>query len=646
MILGKSKIYYKLTAILMAFMMIGNVSFAAVMTDVTESHWANTVVQHMVDEDIMAIYEDNSFKPNETATKAETLIVIYRAAIAAGLLTASEGATLADTYESQLEALNIPKMLAPYGGDVYPALGYALENDIVVMDEVKYFVNEGAFTGVSRVEASVFFGKALNLYKNENLNKIISLSYKDAFEISLSALKYVNLLIDYNIVSAKGDSNGNFNPKTILNRAVLAVFADGYFGAITTGVSEIPTTDPEQPSTVDSEDPVTGDPDTPVTGDVETAETPTVQTVTGTITDIFSDLKYLEVKSTAGKVATYNVKSVPIYADQVAISLDHLKAGIAVTLTIENSAVTRVDVPLFFDSVSGSFNSISGYLGTEKDFRSLKIALDSGGFDFKRVYADTRVIVDGVSADIDDLKNNYYLTIYYQDYTAMSIVAYSDNYEFKGMLTKEIPLKGPTSLEVTLEDGTQFKAPISDGVAFSNVTGNRLNENDIVNVKLVYGKVKSIAYAGVVRDIKGIIKGIYIKAESEIALDTGAKEYEIVAVDPNLNIIAEDGEEGLNIYDLRLDQIANVHIGFDGIEVIRLGDEADIEAFNATVTSVITTSNIMIVVDDSGISKTIAFAKNSNLDIADYMAGDKLYISGRKITEGLFEADHITSVTQ
>jgi hypothetical protein len=199
---------------------------------------------------------------------------------------------------------------------------------------------------------------------------------------------------------------------------------------------------------------------------------------------------------------------------------------------------------------------------------------------------------------------------------------------------------------VTLEDGTQFKAPISDGVAFSNVTGNRLNENDIVNVKLVYGKVKSIAYAGVVRDIKGIIKGIYIKAESEIALDTGAKEYEIVAVDPNLNIIAEDGEEGLNIYDLRLDQIANVHIGFDGIEVIRLGDEADIEAFNATVTSVITTSNIMIVVDDSGISKTIAFAKNSNLDIADYMAGDKLYISGRKITEGLFEADHITSVTQ
>ncbi|MDK2868025.1 MAG: hypothetical protein PWP38_2340, partial [Clostridiales bacterium] len=33
-------------------------------------------------------------------------------------------------------------------------------------------------------------------------------------------------------------------------------------------------------------------------------------------------------------------------------------------------------------------------------------------------------------------------------------------------------------------------------------------------------------------------------------------------------------------------------------------------------------------------------------DIADYMAGDKLYISGRKITEGLFEADHITSVTQ
>jgi hypothetical protein len=323
-----------------------------------------------------------------------------------------------------------------------------------------------------------------------------------------------------------------------------------------------------------------------------------------------------------------------------------LKAGIAVTLTLEDNAVTRVDVPLFFDSVSGSFYSISGYLGDDKDFRSLKISLESGGYDFKRVYADTRVMIDGVSADIDDLKSNYYLTIYYQDYTAMSIVAYSDDYEFKGMLTEEIPMKAPTSLNVTLEDGTSFEAEISDGVTFSNISGSRLYVNDIVEVTLVYGKVKSIAYVGEVRDIKGIIKGIYIKAESEIALDTGADDYEIIAVDPNLNIIAEDGEEGLNIYDLRLEQIANVHIGFEGIEVIRLGDEADVEAFNATVTSVITTSNIMIVVDEDGVSKTIAFAKNASLDISDYMAGDKLYISGRKITESLFEADNITSVTQ
>jgi len=178
------------------------------------------------------------------------------------------------------------------------------------------------------------------------------------------------------------------------------------------------------------------------------------------------------------------------------------------------------------------------------------------------------------------------------------------------------------------------------------VTGNVLHKNDIVEVTLAYGKVKTLTYLGEVRDIKGIIKGIYIKADAQIELDTGLEAYEIIPVGPTLNIISETGEEGLNIYDLRLDQIANVHIGFNGIEVIRLGDDADKISFNATVTSVITSSNIMIVVDQNGVSKTVAFATNTTLDVEDYETGDKLTISGRKITEGLFEADDIKVITE
>jgi hypothetical protein len=646
MILGKTKFYYKILALCLAVMMLSQVAFAAAITDVNDTHWANTVVSNMTDQGIMSLYDDGSFKPDQQATKAETLIVIYRSAIEAGLLTPSQGAVLAAKYESQLATLGIPKMLAPYSGDVYPALGYALENEIVVLDEVKYFVNSGNFTSVSKVEASVFFGKALNLYKNENINKIISLSYKDAFEISLSALKYVNLLIDYDMVSAKGDSNGNFNPKTILNRAVLAVFTNGYFEALTTGVSEIQTGDgtPEDNSTDGESDLDTEK--TPITGDVVTSETNEIETITGTITDIFKDLNYLEVKTDAGKTVTYNIAGSKIYADQIAIDLSSLKKDIGVTLTLDKTKVTRVDVPLFFDASVGHFDSLSGYLGENKDFRSLKFSLETGGFDFKRVYADTPVTIDGKSASIDDLKANYYMTVYYEEYSAMSIVAFSGNYVFKGMLTQEIKLKSPDALNVTLENGSNFTAEIGSGISYSNVTGNILHKNDIVEVTLAYGKVKSITYLGEVRDIKGIIKGIYIKADAQIELDTGLEAYEIIPVGPTLNIISETGVEGLNIYDLRLDQIANVHIGFNGIEVIRLGDDADKISFDATVTSVITSSNIMIVVDEDGLSKTVAFATNTDLVAENFEAGDKLTISGRKITEGLFEADDIKVITE
>jgi len=256
------------------------------------------------------------------------------------------------------------------------------------------------------------------------------------------------------------------------------------------------------------------------------------------------------------------------------------------------------------------------------------------------------VTIDGKKADVDDLEVNDYVMVYYEDYSAMSIVAFSKNYVFKGMLTQKILLKSPDELNVTLENGTNFTAEIETGISYSGVTGNVLNKGDIVEVTLVYGKVKALAYAGEVRDIKGIIKGIYIKANSEIELNTGLDTYETIKVDPLLNIISESGEEGLNIYDLRLDQIANVHIGFNGIEVIRLGDDADKVSFDATVTSVIMSSNIMIVVDESGLSKTVAFATNTSLRAEDYEVGDKLSINGRKITEGLFEADEIKVIVK
>ena len=644
MISRKSKVMSKVIAIWLVLLMVGNITFAVAISDISSTYWASTVIQNMTDKDILDVYEDGSFKPETTAYKAEAIIVIYKAAIAAGLVTTTEGATLASKYESQLENLGIPKMLAPYGGDVYPALGYALEHEIVVLDEVKYFVSGTQFTSLSKIEATVYFGKALNYYKQENLNKIISLSYKDASEISFSALKYVDLLIGYDIVSDKGDSQGNFNPKMILNRAILAVFANGYYNAVTTGENagdpgsgtETGTNTGTNTGT-ETEDAST----TPDTTEVVVEVGSEVDSISGTITDVFVDLKYLEVKGTDGKTATYNVGNSDVFIDGTLASLSLLADGLGVKLSFEDGVVVRIDVPTYYTKISGNFNSLSAYVGTLKDFRSLSMAIKSGGFDYKRIYSDCVVYINGKVAKVEDLQKNDYLNVYYDGYNAKLILAYSSSYVVKGYVNKTVTVNKFDTLSITLENGSVIEAEPNATVNYSSVQNSKLSQNDILEVTLAYGKVKQVKYLGSIRDITGIIKGINIQAKPEISLDTGATAYQKFTLPATLEIIGEDGVTVLDIYDLRLEQFANIHIGFNGVERLTLGKSVDEQTMTITVTSVITTSNILIGVDSTGASKTITISSELGISASDYKVGDKLEITGKKITDFVFEAEKI-----
>ena len=496
--------FSKITAMMLILLMFGNLSFGMVpVTDVTSSHWANKYVQSVVEKEIMLLNEDGSFKPNENVTNVEAVVVLYRAAKAAGYLQDVNINTLTSKYESDLEAISMPKMLAPYGGDVYPALAYALENKILVLDEVKYFINNGKLTEAKKVDISVFFGKALNVYKNENLNKIISLSYKDAFDISLGALKYVNLLIEYDIISNKGDSNGNFNPKNIINRAVLAVYADGYYTAIKSdGVSDPSTSGDATNANSETETPI---PNTTNTTGTNTSTPANTVEVTGTITDVFSDLKLIEVKEAIGKTTVYDLKQAKIYADQAMIDFDSLEKGAFVQLTLVNDAVTTVVLDKNYDKVEGTFSQVTDPMGDTLKFRSLKIQLPNKSFDFKRVYETTPITIDGVQKTVLDLKEGYKLIVSYDGYDAKGITAYSDYYQFTGMLKQPLDPASPMTLEVEKEDGLIFKQELTNSVTFTNPE-KLLSKNDIVKVTLNYGVVSNIAYVGQAKDLIGTIE--------------------------------------------------------------------------------------------------------------------------------------------
>src|SRR6056297_1986306 len=203
------------------------ISFAvSQFSDVTSEFWGSDYITTVTEKNYIEGYDDGYFYPNREVTKLESLIALYRVMKENQLTNISNVSALVDSHKDTIESVGIPPMLAPYGDqDVYPAVAYALENEIVSPSELKYYLEEGTLASVNKLEISIYIGKALNIVKEENLfTDIISLDFKDQFEISNAAIPYVDLLIRNGIVSKKGDSEGRFNPKQTINRAVLSVF--------------------------------------------------------------------------------------------------------------------------------------------------------------------------------------------------------------------------------------------------------------------------------------------------------------------------------------------------------------------------------------------------------------------------------------
>jgi hypothetical protein len=209
-------------------------SFAArLFTDVPEDYWAMPYIIKVVENDIMPGYSDATYKPAKAVTKLEVITAVYNTIAASGKFDKLQGDVLAMKFGATIDAANIPKTLAPYGETTWAAVGYAIENEIIHPDELKGFVIDGELAEATKLEAAIFLGKGMNLFLNENLQRIISFDYKDAFSITSAAAPYVDLLIQNDVISSKGDHKGNFNPKQVVTREVLATLLSGAYGVLT-----------------------------------------------------------------------------------------------------------------------------------------------------------------------------------------------------------------------------------------------------------------------------------------------------------------------------------------------------------------------------------------------------------------------------
>lgn len=126
-------------AFIMAFSGVGTAFAAQSFTDVPESHWANVVVEKMSGMGAIPGYDDATFKPADQATKLEVIVALYNTIKAAGLIKDINEEVLIASYTDTISSIKIPKELEPYGS-TYAAVAYALENKVIVEDELKFFI--------------------------------------------------------------------------------------------------------------------------------------------------------------------------------------------------------------------------------------------------------------------------------------------------------------------------------------------------------------------------------------------------------------------------------------------------------------------------------------------------------------------------
>ena len=70
----------KVLALILAIMtfMVMIPAAAVNFTDINSAHWAYSAINELVGKGTIGGYTDGSFKPENTATRAETAVMIYR----------------------------------------------------------------------------------------------------------------------------------------------------------------------------------------------------------------------------------------------------------------------------------------------------------------------------------------------------------------------------------------------------------------------------------------------------------------------------------------------------------------------------------------------------------------------------------------
>lgn len=626
-----NKMYSKVIPLVLLFTMIVS-SFAFAVSSFTDTgeHWASDKIERISSKNIMPGFSDATFRADTNVTKLESIVTVYRVMKMAGKVSSDYEINLVAKHKETIESLGIPAMLAPYGADTYVACAYALENSIIEKDELKYFVNDGKLSEAKKIDVSIFIAKAINAYKKEDLeNKFIDFSYKDAKSINRFSAPYVYSLVEKNIISSKGDSEGNFSPNNSVTRAVLATMTLGAYDYMLGGgesTSSSSTTSGSSSNTNSS----------------NTSSNTQVATYTGKIAVIHTDKDLIEVRDSLNRLKVYDTTNIAVYINGDLETPNKLKVGQSAKFSFDASKLNKIEVEKTYSVVSGYVDQISVVgEGTSSKYTVVSVKTSTGKKEYFKAFASTYVSLNGLESSLSKLNVNDKVDVSYDSYEAKRIEAFGKSYEIGGSATVTVKLTSGSKLSLKMNDGGIFDQTITDAIVVSSAN-NMIRKGDIIRVTLEYGVVKKVENTGMTASASGNIIEILISDTPKITILDSDNLKKTYALKKDALMYSQDGSVLSGIYDLRLDSSVDLELDVEGINKITASKKIDKVKFQGNITEIFKASNIFkITSNDTSKTYIVNFKSGSGISIDSYNVGDIVYIVGVELSNELFEAELI-----
>jgi len=587
------------------------VAFAG-FSDISEAAWAESYIEKMAEEDIVTGYEDGTFRPNSNISKYASILMIYRTLKAADLVTSSEQTININKHMATISSKEVPDW-----PDLYGAVSFCLENDIMTSADLDNFMTDGTYTNAKRFEVAVFLGKAMNIYLEENLNVLYTLDFKDASSIVSQARPYVYLLNKHDIVN--GDTQGYFKPASAITRAAMAKML-----SVSLDLLQLQE------------------------------DSPDLNTKTGVITSILGDTNRIVVRDSEDDEdsSLYNLTDVDIFIEGRSKDVDDLETEMNVVLTFSGDKLTKLSATE--DAVSGDILKYDGVYKNHIDMGSyaiLTIEMPDGDREAYKILSTTSIIKDGEKVFLASLKSGDPVNMETDSDYITKLEVFSMTEIYDGVFIETIEYDDYDSIKIKDASGKYVEIELDDDVDIEKNDKNKdlddLINGDFVAVTTEYNKATKIVASGLETNAEGVIKSILIAEDSEITIVDSDNVEKTYALHDETDIEVDGYDR--SIYELRLDYTVSLVVQGDlvtSIDADSVSVSDNLDAYVITVDS--DKLRVRYYDGDEYVfryvyerSGTDVYLENGNSgDFDDIDANDKVFIYGQTIGTK-FYADRI-----